>query len=245
MKFLRLFTLVAIFVATSACASRPIASEQASKPVAVATAQAEPDQAGTSDPWEGYNRRMYGFNSTVDRAVIRPVAVAYERVTPTPVKNSITKFFGNLREPVTAVNQALQMRPTQAVQTMGRFVVNSTVGVAGLFDPATHFGIAKKNEDFGQTLATWGWQDSRYFVMPLFGPRTVRDTVGMFGDMPLSPIGRINDVGLANTLTLLQMTDARAGALPMEGMREFALDEYVTVRDVWMQRRAYQIKKDM
>lgn len=245
MKSLRLFTLVAIILATSACASRPIASEQASKPVAVFAPHAEPEQASVNDPWEGYNRRMYGINNAVDKAVIRPVAVAYERITPNPVKNSITKFFGNLREPVTAVNQALQMRPTQAVQTMGRFVVNSTVGVAGLFDPATHFGIAKENEDFGQTLATWGWQDSRYFVMPLFGPRTIRDTVGMFADMPLSPIGRMSDVGLANTLTVLQMTDARAGALTMDGMREFALDEYVTVRDIWIQRRAAQIKKDM
>ena len=245
MKSFRLFALVVVVLATSACASRPITSEQATKPVAVATPEAEPDQAGVNDPWEGYNRRMYGFNNAVDKALIRPVAVAYEWVTPNQVKNSIIKFFGNLREPVTAVNQALQMRPTQAVQTLGRFVVNSTVGVAGLFDPATSFGIAKESEDFGQTLATWGWQDSRYFVMPLFGPRTVRDTVGMFGDMPLSPIGQINDTALANTLTLLQMTDARARVLPMEGMREFAVDEYSMVRDEWMQRRAYQIKKDM
>lgn len=163
MKSIRLFALVAIVLGTSACASRPTRPEAV--PVAVAAPSADPDQKGTNDPWEGYNRRMYGFNSAVDKAVIRPVAVAYESITPDPVKTSVTRFFGNLGEPATAVNQVLQVRPLKAAQTVGRFVVNSTVGVAGLFDPATRLGIAREQEDFGQTLATWGWHDSRYFVI--------------------------------------------------------------------------------
>lgn len=215
MQSIRPFALVAIVLGTSACASRPTQPEAV--PVAVAAPSAAPDQKATNDPWEGYNRRMYGFNSAVDEAVIRPVAVAYESITPDPVKTGVTRFFGNLGEPVTAVNQVLQVRPLKAAQTLGRFVVNSTVGVAGLFDPATRLGIAREQEDFGQTLATWGWHDSRYFVMPLLGPRTVRDTVGMFGDQPLSPIGRVESTRLANSLSLIQMADGRARLLPVEG----------------------------
>lgn len=235
MKSLRLFALAAIILATSGCASNAIKSEP----------MADDGQAAVNDPWEGYNRRVYGFNNAVDKVVLRPVAKAYDWVTPDPVQASIGKFFGNLREPVTAVNQALQLRPGQAAQTVGRFVVNSTVGVAGLFDPATSFGIPKGNEDFGQTLGAWGWRDSRYFVMPLLGPRTVRDTVGMFGDQPLSPLGRVDSTGLANSLTLVQMADGRARMLQMDGMREYAVDEYAMVRDMWMKRRTEQIEKDL
>lgn len=236
----RLFALAAIVLGTSACASRPTQSEAV--PAAASVAMAEPVQTGVSDPWEGYNRRMYGFNNAIDKAVIRPVAVAYEKVTPDPVQTSVSRFFGNLREPATAVNQALQLHPLKAAQTLGRFVLNSTVGMAGLFDPATRLGMPKGNEDFGQTLAIWGWRDSRYVVMPLLGPRTVRDTVGMLGDQPLSPLGRVDSAQLANSLTLLQMADGRAQLLQVDGMREFAVDEYAMVRDAWMQRRAGQVE---
>ncbi len=198
-----------------------------------------------NDPWEGYNRRIHSFNNTFDKAIARPLAIAYEKVTPAPAQVSVTRFFGNLREPATAFNQALQGRPVNALRTLGRFVVNSTVGVAGLFDPATHFEMQRDHEDFGQTLAVWGWHDSRYFVMPLLGPRTVRDTVGIFGDQPLSPIGHVDNSAVAYSLNVLQLTDARARLLPMDDTRRKALDEYIMVRDAWMQRRSYQIEKDL
>jgi len=202
-------------------------------------------EKGGNDPWEGYNRRIYSFNNTFDKAIARPLAIAYEKVMPDPAQVSVTRFFGNLREPATAVNQALQGRPVNALRTLGRVVVNSTVGVAGLFDPATHFGMQRDHEDFGQTLAVWGWRDSRYFVMPLLGPRTVRDTVGIFGDQPLSPIGSVDNSAVAYSLNVLQLTDARAHLLPMDDTRREALDEYLMVRDAWMQRRSYQIEKDL
>lgn len=236
MKALRTSVLVAMVLATTACGHRPIKSDSVITPVAKQPA---------SDPWEGYNRKMYSVNSGIDKVVMRPVARAYDWVTPDPVQASVSKFFGNLREPVTAVNQALQLRPGPAVQSLGRFVVNSTVGLGGLFDPATRFGMAKEQEDFGQTLATWGWRDSRYVVMPLLGPRTVRDVVGMFGDQPLSPTGRIDSASVADKLTLLQMADARARILPLDGTRELALDEYAVVRDAWMNKRTQQIEKDL
>lgn len=198
------------------------------------------------DPWEGFNRKMHGFNNVLDRFVFRPVAVGYDKITPDPVQWGVSRFFGNLRLPVTAVNQALQGRPSQAGQSLGRFVVNSTAGVAGVFDPAAHIGMPKRDgEDFGQTLATWGWRDSRYLVMPLLGPRTVRDTVSIIGDSTLSPIGQIDSSGVADKLQILQMVDGRAQMLPMDQVRKDALDDYTFVRDAWAQRRNRQIEEGL
>jgi phospholipid-binding lipoprotein MlaA len=198
------------------------------------------------DPWEGFNRKMHSFNNVLDRFVFRPVAVGYDKITPDPVQSGVSRFFGNLRLPVTAVNQALQGRPGQAGQSLGRFVVNSTAGIAGVFDPAAHIGMPKRDgEDFGQTLATWGWRDSRYLVMPLLGPRTVRDTVSIAVDSPMSPISQIDKSGVADKLTIMQMVDGRAQMLPLDQVRKDALDDYTFVRDAWAQRRNRQIEQDL
>ncbi|MDO8768740.1 MAG: VacJ family lipoprotein [Burkholderiaceae bacterium] len=198
------------------------------------------------DPWESYNRRMHSFNNVVDKYFARPLAITYDKVTPDAVQSGVSRFFRNLREPGTAVNQALQGRPTHAAQSMGRFAVNTTVGIGGVFDPATYWGMKKRDgEDFGQTMATWGWRDSRYLVIPLLGPRTVRDTVAIVGDQKLSPIGYVEDTGAANALQILQMADGRARLLPMDQARRDALDEYTFVRDVWTQRRKHQIEQDL
>lgn len=236
MLALRAPALVVMVLMTTACANRPINPEAATSAVAAQS---------IADPWERYNRRMYGVNRAIDKVVIRPVAVAYDWITPNPVQTGVSQFFGNLREPVTAVNQALQWRPAPAARSLGRFVVNSTVGIGGLFDPATRLGMAREQEDFGQTLAVWGWRDSRYLVMPLLGPRTVRDAVGMFGDQPLSPLGRIDNAGVADKLTLLQMADGRARTLPVDGMLDVALDEYAVVRAAWMSKRNRQVENDL
>ena len=143
-------------------------------------------QAPVDDPWEGFNRHVHGFNNTADQLVFRPLAVGYDTVAPAPVKAGVSRFFANLGMPATAVNQALQGRPRHAAQSLGRFAVNFTVGIGGVFDPATHFGVPQHSpQDFGQTLATWGWSESRYLVLPLFGPRTLRDTVAIVGDQPV------------------------------------------------------------
>ena len=148
--------------------------------------------------------------------------------------------------PVTVVNQALQGRPGDAARSLGRFAVNTTVGVVGVFDPASHFGMpARNDEDFGQTLATWGWRDSRYLVLPLLGPRTVRDALGIVGDQPLSPIAQIQDSGVASGLQALEIVDVRTQLLPMDNFRRDALDDYLLVRDAWVQRRNHQIQQDL
>ncbi|MBT2766737.1 VacJ family lipoprotein [Stenotrophomonas sp. ISL-67] len=198
------------------------------------------------DPWERFNRRMHGFNSVLDRAVLHPVAVGYDRVLPDPVQSGVSRFFGNLRLPATAINQALQGRPGHAGRSLGRFLVNSTVGIAGVFDPATRLGMTRpEGEDFGQTLASWGWRDSRYLVMPLLGPRTVRDTIAIVGDEPMSPLGYVDNAGVVDKLMALQMVEGRARLLPMDPIREDALDDYVFVRDAWAQRRQRQINQDL
>jgi phospholipid-binding lipoprotein MlaA len=198
------------------------------------------------DPWEGFNRKVHGFNNILDRFVLRPVAIGYDKITPVPVQSGVSSFFGNLRLPVTAVNQALQGRPGQAGQSLGRFVVNSTAGIAGVFDLATHIGMPKRDgEDFGQTLATWGWSDSRYLVVPLLGPRTVRDTIAIVGDQALSPIGQIDKSSIADKLQIMQMVDGRAQMLPLDSVRKDALDDYTFVRDAWAQRRNRQIEQDL
>lgn len=198
------------------------------------------------DPWEGFNRKMHGFNNVADRFVFRPVAVGYKKITPEPVRAGVSRFFANLGMPVTAVNQALQGRPGDAGKSLGRFVVNTTVGIVGVFDPASRLGIPDRGEeDFGQTLGAWGWRDSRYLVLPLLGPGTIRDTVGFVGDMPLSPTEHINDTRTTNSLFVLGIADTRAEMLPLDDIRRDALDDYLFVRDAWVQRRNHQIKKDL
>ncbi|NMG04976.1 MlaA family lipoprotein [Azoarcus taiwanensis] len=198
------------------------------------------------DPWEGFNRKMHGFNNAADKFVLRPLAVGYKKITPEPVQAGVSRFFANLSMPVTVVNQALQGRPGDATRSLGRFAVNTTVGIVGVFDPASHFGMPGRNdEDFGQTLATWGWRDSRYLVLPLLGPRTVRDALGIVGDQPLSPIAQIQDSGVASGLQALEIVDVRTRLLPIDQFRRDALDDYVFVRDAWIQRRNHQIQQDL
>ncbi|QGL80179.1 hypothetical protein GPNADHDJ_01123 [Stenotrophomonas maltophilia] len=198
------------------------------------------------DPWEGFNRKMHGFNNAADKVVLRPLAVGYKKITPEPVQAGVSRFFANLGMPVTVVNQALQGRLGDAARSLGRFAVNTTVGIVGVFDPASHFGMpSRDDEDFGQTLATWGWRESRYLVIPLLGPRTVRDALGIVADQPLSPIAQIQDSGVASGLQALEIVDVRTKLLPMDSFRRDALDDYLLVRDAWIQRRNHQIQQDL
>ncbi|MEI2417658.1 VacJ family lipoprotein [Orrella sp. JC864] len=239
--FIRTTVLAAGLLCLSACAGNA-----AKEPPAAADAGQgnQAHHAGhINDPWERYNRAMYQFNAKVDKYVARPIGVAYDKVVPDAVQHRVTAFFANLQEPRTLVNQLLQGRPVGAARTLGRFVVNTTVGVAGIFDPASGMALPRANEDLGQTLAVWGWEDSRFFVAPLQGPRTLRDFVGGFGDKPLNPTGYIEDGGVGMAVTAVRMGSMRAAAFPADRMRAEALDEYTFVRDAWMQRRRHQIEQ--
>lgn len=198
------------------------------------------------DPWERFNRKMHAFNNLLDRFVLRPVAIGYDKLTPDPVQSGVSRFFTNLRLPAIALNQAMQGRPAHAGQSLGRFVVNSTVGIAGAFDPATRFGIPRHDsEDFGQTLATWGWRHSRYLVMPILGPGTLRDAIAFVADEQTSLAARIDSSSVTDKLLIMQAVDGRARLLPLDQVRKDAMDDYTFVRDAWAQRRNHQIEQDL
>jgi phospholipid-binding lipoprotein MlaA len=196
------------------------------------------------DPWEPFNRRVHAFNNAVDRNVATPLARAYVAAVPRPVRLGVSNFFNNLGQPVSAVNALLQGKPAQAGASLGRFVVNTTLGVAGVFDPASRFDIPNRSEDFGQTLGIWGWKNSRYLELPLFGPRTVRDVFGLVGDAPLSLVRQVDNAEARFFLQGLQLVDLRTQLFALDSMREGATDEYALYRDSWMQRRNYQIFGD-
>ncbi|MGN6513256.1 MAG: MlaA family lipoprotein [Lysobacteraceae bacterium] len=196
------------------------------------------------DPWEKWNRKVHRFNNAVDRRVAKPLAKAYVAVVPRPVRLGVSNFFSNLAQPVSAVNALLQGEPKLAAQALGRFALNTTLGVGGLFDPASDAHLPHHSEDFGQTLGVWGWKRSRYVELPLFGPRTVRDVFGMAGDAPLAPLPRIENDRTRVFLQGLQLVDIRTQLFAVDGMREGAADDYTLVRDAWLQRRNYQISGD-
>lgn len=213
-------------------------------PVADPTLPAPAQLPSSYDPWEPLNRKVFAFNNVVDRVIARPLARFYIAVTPRPVRLGVGNFFNNLGQPVSAVNALLQGRPKQAGQSLGRFAVNSTLGLAGIFDPATRFGIPNRSEDFGQTLGVWGWKQSRFLELPLFGPRTVRDAFGLIGDSPLAPLQYVEDDKARVFLQGLQLVDVRTQLMAVDSMREGAIDAYALTRDAWLQRRNYQIFQD-
>jgi phospholipid-binding lipoprotein MlaA len=213
-------------------------------PVADPSLPAPADLPSSYDPWEPLNRRVHAFNNVVDRNIARPLAQAYVAVVPRPVRLGVGNFFNNLGQPVSALNALLQGRPGQAGYSLARFAVNSTLGLAGIFDPATRFNIPNRSEDFGQTLGVWGWKKSRYVELPLFGPRTVRDVFGLIGDSPLAPLQHVEQDKTRVFLQGLQLVDVRTQLMAVDSMREGAADEYALFRDAWMQRRTYQIFGD-
>lgn len=197
------------------------------------------EQAHPDDPWEGFNRRVFAFNDVLDRYALKPVAQGYRTVTPDPVQTGVGNFFSNLSEIRTAINSLLQGKPANAGLATSRFLINSTVGVAGLLDYATHMQITADDEDFGQTLAVWGWEDSRYLVLPLLGPSTLRDTTGLPADIAAHPNTYVEDDKVRIGLTALNIVDTRAGLLDQESL--ISGDRYRFIRDAYLQRRQFLI----
>ena len=193
------------------------------------------------DPWEPFNRHVHHFNNGVDRYIAKPLARGYIAITPPPVRLGIGNFFNNLGQPVSAINALLQGHPKQAGQSLARFTVNFTFGVLGFFDPATRIGLPNRSEDFGQTLARWGWKRSRYLELPFLGPRTVRDAFGNAVEAPLSPLSQIEEDRVRVFLQGLQLVDLRTNLLAADSFRNGAYDDYSLTRDAWLQRRNYQI----
>lgn len=207
-----------------------------------ATTAPPPEERHPQDPWEPYNRTVFKFNRKVDSLILRPVARGYAAVTPGPVQEGVGNFFTNLGYPVDILNLLLQGKPVDGAKATGRFVLNTTVGILGIFDVASKAGIPYYEEDFGQTLGVWGWKDSRYFVVPFFGGTTIRDSIGYVPDA-YANVGwrQIDDDRVFYSLIALDLVRLRAQVLPQEETIAEAYDKYKLFRDSYLQRRSYLI----
>jgi phospholipid-binding lipoprotein MlaA len=194
-----------------------------------------------SDRFERFNRSVYSFNRAIDHAVVRPAARGYVKITSTPVRRSISNFFTNLDYPITIVNDFLQGKLHDGLSDVGRFGVNTVIGIGGLFDPASHWGMEKHNEDFGLTLARWGLHSGPYLMLPILGPSTVRDAPGRVADHFFTPTAYVNNTGVEVGTFVGKGVTTRAGVLDMDAIIDSAFDPYAFVRNAWLQRREYQI----
>lgn len=191
------------------------------------------------DPWMGMNQKIQAFNDTADRYVLKPVAQGYEAVLPRFARNSVGNFFSNLDDVTNGVNNALQGKPIRAVSDLGRIVINSTLGLGGLFDPASGLGLTKHNESIGQTLSVWGVPKGPYLVLPLLGPSTLTDALSRPFDSRLDPVRYLHPVDHRNRTFALRLLDQRASLLSAEDA-VFG-DRYIFFRDAYLQRRNYLV----
>ncbi|MBI5436786.1 MAG: VacJ family lipoprotein [Nitrosomonadales bacterium] len=190
------------------------------------------------DPFEPFNRGVYQFNETVDKAIIKPAAKGYNAVMPVPGKIMVSNFFSNLDDFIVTINDLLQLKIVNAVSDGGRIFVNSTIGLGGLVDVASMGGLEKRHEDFGQTLGYWGVGSGPYLVIPLFGPSSVRDGVGLYADTRSDVLRRVSHVDTRNQLYATRLLSKRADLLHKEKVLEEAMiDRYSFVRDGYLQRR--------
>ncbi len=201
-------------------------------PAGLAFGQGTPSNV---DPFEAINRPLFEFNNTLDRWVLRPVAVGYDKVMPRVAKRGVGNFFANLYDLNSAINGVLQARLMGAAQGGGRFVVNSTIGILGLFDVATPMGIRHYRTDFGHTLAIWGVKPGPYVMVPLFGPRTFRSGTGTIFDLYTSVPALVDNVRVRNTLLGVELIDGRARLLSADEL--ISGDPYIFVRDAYLQSR--------
>jgi phospholipid-binding lipoprotein MlaA len=194
------------------------------------------------DPMESWNRGVFGFNDTVDAAVIKPVARTYKAVVPNVVRTGVGNFFNNLDDLWSGVNNALQLRGLDTAESFGRFLINTTWGLGGLLDIASEMGMERHNANFGLTLGRWGVGSGPFVVIPFWGSSTLRDTGAMVFDIKGNPVNHIDDVPRRDILTIVNLIDTRATYLKAgEVVEEAALDKYSFTRDAYLQRRRNQV----
>ena len=196
----------------------------------------------SADPWENLNRKTFAFNDSLDRHVLKPVATGYEKVVPGFAREGVNNFFDNLDDIGTSLNNFLQGKPGQGLSDAGRFVVNTTLGVFGLWDVATPMGLDKHYEDFGQTLGVWGVSSGPYLVLPLLGPSSARDAPARIVDPSWYYSNYVDPESLYWGLWGLDKVRTRANLLKAETLvNDAALDKYSFIRDAWLQRRRSQV----
>ena len=195
-----------------------------------------------TDPFERLNRTTFAFNDAVDRAVLKPVATGYRRYVPQPIRTGVTNFISNLAYPTTMVNNVLQLKLLAALSDAGRIVINTTVGLGGLLDPASAAGLARNDEDFGQTLGWWGLPAGPYLMLPLMGPSTLRDGPALYVDYLTDGRRLISDNDIGFAFTGISIIDRRARLIPAERVLEGAFDRYALIRSAFLQRREYLVR---
>ena len=214
-----------------------------------ATTRPGEDRLAAQDPLEGFNRGVWAFNTAADTVLVRPTTTVYRTVTPRPARRGLSRLLANLSEPFSAVNNVLQGKPGRAGRNIERFLVNSTIGVGGLADHASEFGIEPAEEDFGQTLGAWGANGGPYLVLPLLGPSTMRDAVGSGVGMLANPYRvaiRESDVSNAvkygetgAEIIIIRSDLMDSGA---DAFLKTSLDPYAAARSAYLQRRRAQIR---
>lgn len=191
-----------------------------------------------SDPLEGFNRGVHGFNEVLDQVALRPLALGYNAITAPEVRTCVNNFFSNLEDIAIAFNNLMQGKPKAAGSDLCRFALNSTIGILGLVDVASELGFQKNDEDFGQTLGVWGVRSGPYLVLPVLGPSSLRDASGRVVDSPLDPVRHHDDVSERNALAFVEAVDKRARLLPATDLIDrVALDKYAFIRDAYLARR--------
>jgi phospholipid-binding lipoprotein MlaA len=201
------------------------------------------------DPWEGFNRQVFAFNDAVDGALFKPVAYAYRDLTPAPVRSCIHNVFGNLNDVWSAFNSFLQARGHDFINTLGRVLFNSTMGLGGCIDVATMNGAHRIPNDLGTTLGVWGFGSGPYLVLPFLGASTVRDGTATLGGLaidvsPLTPVFEIDTIPVRNSIIGLYGLDMRASLLDADALvNRTALDRYSFIRDAYLQRRDAQVNQ--
>lgn len=197
--------------------------------------------ADTPDDWEGLNRRIFSFNDFFDGLFLKPVAKTYKRVIPGPVRQGVSNVFNNVDTPVTVVNQFLQGKPREGFSDAGRFLVNTTLGIVGIFDVASRMGLPKHQEDFGQTFGVWGAGSGQHVVLPFRGSSTVRDAFGLVLDAFTNPLRFISPAEARYSTYGLYFTDVRVDLLAVETLMGDSGDAYLFQRDAFLQRREYLV----
>jgi len=227
MTLVRLLIVLALITLTSACATYSEREE------------AQPSQVEAQvDPWEGFNRKMFSFNSTLDRWVLKPAAKGYDFVLPSFVKVGVGNFFRNIAEVGNIGNDILQWKWKQAGTDSGRLLVNTTIGLAGLFDVASEIGLEEDDgEDVGQTFEKWGIKQGPYLVLPFFGPSTVREAFAKPVDLLLDPVTYVDDSATRIGLSATRFVHQRYELFDVEDL--VSGDEYLFIRDAYLQRRQY------
>ena len=198
------------------------------------------ESSATNDPFEPFNRKMYQLNMTMDRVALKPMAKGYRRIVPSPVRRGFANFFSNLRTPNSALNNFLQGKPRRGFNELGRFLFNTTLGIGGIFNVAAAGGMERYDENFSQTLAVWGLPEGPYLVLPIFGPHTTLDTVGLPFDY-YADLNTHMTAGVKDRLYLIRLVDIRARLLAAESVLESSIDPYITFRESYLQNRRFRI----